>query len=93
MSVRRSILYTVLALTALLGGCATSGSVDELNSRLDAIDGRLTTLQATAEKAEQQAAGAAEAADQSARQAAAAAQSAKDSARRSEAIFDKSVNK
>jgi murein lipoprotein len=84
-------LSVLLAVSSV--GCATRGSVRDLESRVDAQDRRLSGL-------EQQVSAAQSSADQALRRAEAAeaearrsAQSADDAARKADAIFKKSVRK
>lgn len=72
-----------------LAGCATSGDVDKLNARLDALDQRVAGVETAARNAESRAT----AAEQAAADARSAAQAAEDSARKSEAIFQKRISK
>ena len=93
MTVRRTLVFAVLAVALMAGGCASTSSVDDVNSRLDSIDQKLATLQQSVNEADARSKAAEATAQQAARQADAAAKSAMDSASKSEAIFDKSVRK
>ena len=73
----------------LATGCATSGSVEKLENRVSALEGRVDKLG----DVERRAAAAEAAAQKAAADAAAAAQRADDANRRAEAMFKKSVSK
>ena len=72
-----------------LAGCASRGDVTKINSRLDALDQRVASVETAARNAESRAT----AAEQAAAEARRAAQAAEDSARKSEAIFQKRISK
>lgn len=94
-----SIVVVALA-TFALGGCASSGAVDELNSRLDQIDSSLASLNnrldetdARLEAAEDTAASAARRAEMAETNVRAAEERADMAAQKAAAAFDKTVNK
>jgi outer membrane murein-binding lipoprotein Lpp len=79
-------LALAAALALPLAGCATRGSVSDLERRVDALETRLDDVSATAERAVTGAEAAQAAAER-------AADRADDAARTSEAIFRKGVSK
>ena len=96
----RGLPLFALAATLLLGACATTGSVEELDLRVQALEkqlaaqhDRLDGTQATAEQALRRAEGAESTARAAATSADAAAARADDAARKADAIFRKGVSK
>lgn len=97
---KSTAFFSALLVSALIAGCATRGDVDQINNRLDALDGKLSTMSESltevagmAELAEEQATSAALTAREAAAHAEAAEYRSNQAARTSEAIFDKSVTK
>jgi outer membrane murein-binding lipoprotein Lpp len=89
----RWLPLVLIASVSLLAGCATTGSVEDLEKRVSALESRSSALedqvkgaQATAEQAMRRA----ESAESAAR---ASAESADASARKADAIFRKGVSK
>jgi outer membrane murein-binding lipoprotein Lpp len=100
---RRTTGLAILALalaTFVVGGCASSGAVDDLNARLDAIDASLASLNNRLDEtdervqaAEDSAASAARRAEMAETNVRAAEERADMAAQKAAAAFDKTVNK
>ncbi len=86
------ILLSVVCVAAL-GGCATSGRVDALEGRIEAVSRKADDAAAAAAAAQKTANSAVTRAEAAEAAAKAAAQRADDAARTSEAIFKKRVSK
>lgn len=93
MLLRMSMASVVAASLLMLSGCASSGDLQALTARVDALERGQASLSSRVDDVSRKADQAAQEAAASAASAKAAANRADDAARRADAMFKKSVSK